>query len=502
MGLFDQTDDQWLARLTRTLDDQQQAAELWWKYYDNCQPLAYVARILMEQGERFPPVLLNWSEQVVGAQEERLDVEGFTLAGQDTVDDDLTAVWQDNDLDEGSGEAHIAAMVAGRSFIMLGSADSPLLSGIADATDTTLSGNSPLITVEYSDQVAVEIDPASGRVVAAIKRFPSDNKLAAPDMRCLYLPNRTIVYQGRARKKTVVEQFDTDLADTLAEHRTSPLVPVVPMLNRRRRGRGYSELVDLKPLVDAANQTATNMMAGVEHHAVPRKAALNIDPKDFVDEAGNKVPAWKIATGAVWAIPPATDDEGRRVPVADGERPQLIQFTASDLNNYVTVMKLLALTAGAKYGLPPHYMGYSTENPASADAIRSSEARLVKRVERKQRAYGGAWEQAMRIALVIMGRNPADGNRLETSWRDASTPTAAAMADRTVKLVAENIIDVQQAQEDLGYSPQQIAAMTERRSQTTSDIGGIVANLRSLPVGQPAPAADPNVNGAAAGAGR
>ncbi|MBQ1164473.1 hypothetical protein KBZ21_41550, partial [Streptomyces sp. A73] len=27
-------------------------------------------------------------------------------------------------------------------------------------------------------------------------------------------------------------------------------------------------------------------------------------------------------------------------------------------------------------GLPPHYLGYTTDNPASADAIRSSEAQL------------------------------------------------------------------------------------------------------------------------------
>jgi len=232
--------------------------------------------------------------------------------------------------------------------------------------------------------------------------------------------------------------------------------------------------------------------------ALPRRVFLNVDPSDFTDENGRQIPAWKVAAGAGWAIPPATDEEGRRIPASEGDRPQVIQFTSSDLNNYATVMKQIATLAGSKFGLPPHYMGYSSENPASADAIRSSEARLVKRAERKQRGYGGSWEQAMRIALVLMGRDPNEASRLETIWRDASTPTAAAKADRTVKLVQAGVIDIRQAQEDLGYTKTQIQNMLDRSNSARGQTSNILAGLRNLNVAQgAATGADPAANPAA-----
>jgi hypothetical protein len=472
VALLDQTDDQWLERLQRKRRKQQQDHADLWAYYDNEQPLAYVARILLEQGDRFPPLRVNWSELIVASVEERLDVEGFRLAGADEVDEDLSHVWQDNDLDENSGEAHVASMVCGQSYVMLGPSDTDI----------------PLVTVEYSDQVAVEVDPGSRRVISALKVWKSDDALTAEDMAQLYLPGRSITYQHGAKGPKVVEKTKDGWSKTLEAHQTSPLVPVVPMLTRSRRGLGHSELADIIPLVDAVNQTATNMLAGVEHHALPRRWAINLDPAMFTDEAGHQLKAWQVAAGYLWAVPPPVDEDGRRIAAGEGDRPQIGQFTASDLNNYIAVIKQIATLAASKYGLPPHYLGYSSENPASADAIRSSEARLVKRAERHQRGKGGTWERAMRIALAMMGRDPAEGNRMETVWRDPSTPTASAIADRAVKLVQAGIIDTEQAQEDCGYTPAQRALMKDRMGSDGARTSNILAGLK-------------NLNGAAGGAG-
>lgn len=513
MTLLDQSDDEWLERLQRKRAAQELEHAKLWAYYDNEQPLAYVARILQEQGDRFPPLRVNWSELIVSAVEERLDVEGFRLAGADDVDADLSHVWQDNDLDESSGEAHIAAMVAGQSYIMLGPAP--------DNSDT----GTPVVTVEYGDQVSVEVDPATRRVIAALKVWKSDDLLTIADMAQLYLPGRSITWQHGAQGMKPVDKTSDGWAKALERHQTSPLVPVVPMNNRVRRGLGHSELNDVIPLVDAVNQTATNMLAGVEHHALPRRWAINLDPAMFTDEQGNQLKAWQVAAGYLWAVPPPVDEDGRRIPAGEGDRPQIGQFTASDLNNYIAVIKQIAQLAASKYGLPPHYLGYSSENPASADAIRSSEARLVKRAERKQRGFGGAWERAMRIALAMMDRNPADGNRMETVWRDPSTPTASAIADRAVKLVAAGVIDTEQAQEDCGYTPQQRALMKQREGDNGARTSNILAGLKGLNAaaggadlpGQPGPGAPPaqgqqppvpagppnqSGNGAAAGPGR
>src|SRR5690606_16792788 len=128
-------------------------------------------------------------------------------------------------------------------------------------------------------------------------------------------------------------------------------------------------------------------------------------------------------------------------------------FQAASLSNFHESINQLARLVASVAGLPPHYLGYSTDNPASADAIRSSEARLVKRAERKQRAFGGSWEQVMRLVRRFQsGDWDPRLLRLETVWRDASTPTVAQAADAVAKKHAEGIITTRQAREDLGYT--------------------------------------------------
>lgn len=460
--LSDLTDDDWFRRLDARRSQYVSDVEKYWQYYDNEQSLAYVAKILVEQGDRFPPLRINWPALVVDSLEERLDIEGFRLGGSDSLDDDLAGVWQANDLDEASGEAHIAALVARQAYIMAG----PGLTG------------APLMTIEYPDQVAVEVDPGTKRVVAALKVWSSDQDSPTADMAQVMLPGRLVLFERGKKVGESPQKWDK----ALEQHQTSPLVPVVPILNRPRRGLGRSELDQIIPIADGVNQTATNMLAAIEHHALPRRWATNVSQADFVDAEGKPIPAWKIATGAVWAVPRADDDGDG----AAGEKPEVGQFSASDLTNFHNSIKQLATLAASLYGLPPHYMGYSSENPASADAIRSSEARLVKRAERRQRSFGGSWERAMRIALAIMGRDPAEADRLETVWRDAATPTRAAKADAAVKLVAGGIIDQDQAWDDLGYTAGQQQRMRERRD--TQSVDNILTGLRTLDLGNAAPA--------------
>lgn len=464
---LDLTDDEWFARLEARRADQERSTKRYWEYYDNEQPLAYVAKILVEQGDRFPPLKINWSALAVDSVEERLDVEGFRLGSAADLDDELAAIWQANDLDEGSGEGHICALNARQSYIWLGAG---------------VDSDVPLITVEYPDQVAVELDPATRRTVAALKTWSSDTVRGTNDMAELVLPGlrgagaRLITFE-RGEK---VDETTLGWSKALERHQTSPLVPVVSMLNRPRRWVGRSELDPIIPLVDGVNQVATNMLAAIEHHALPRRWAMNVAESDFVDAQGNPIPAWKIATGAVWAIPRADDDTG---VLGEQAQPKVGQFTAADLNNFHGSIRQLAVLTSGLLGVPAAYLGYASDNPASADAIRSSEARLVKRAERRQRTFGGAWERAMRIALAMIGRDPSEANGLETVWRDAATPTRAAQADAAVKMLQVGVIDEVQAQIDAGYTKAQRDAMERRRGSRLDRTDSIVAGIRGIDLG-------------------
>ncbi len=425
--------------LAEHLRDDSRMARKWSAYYEGKQPISYLpAELIRELGDRVRSVVVNWPELVVDSLEERLDVEGFRVAGGDT-DERMWGFWQDNDLDEASQVAHLEALVAGRSFVIVGAGeDRPVVS-----------------TVESAEQVGVDVDPRTRRVRSALKAWKDGNEAHAT----LYLPNSTHYLVGNAAfLDGEWTEYDRDEHDLGA-------VPVVPIVNRPRlMSSGRSELESVAPLADAANKIATDMMVAAEFHAMPRRWVVGMGPEDFKDPEGRPLSKWSQVAGRVWA---AEDTEAK-----------MGQFPEAQLSNFHQTIDTLAALVASIAGLPPHYLGKATDNPASADAIRSAEARLVKRAERRQRAFGGAWEQVMRLAARFeSGEWDESLVRLETIWRDASTPTRAQAADAAVKLHAEGIVPTSQTREDLGYTQEQIARMEAEDRAEVSRMAGLDVSM-------------------------
>lgn len=396
------------------------------RYYEGQQPLRYMApQLEQELGPQITQLVLNWPRLGVDAYESRLDVEGFRVAGEARGSEELWRIWQANDLDEVSQQAHLEALITGRSFVIVGP-------GEDRAT--------PLITVEHPSQVAVRRDPGTRQVTAAIKRWTDDDDVVNTT---LYLPDETRYYRQPKSKLELVRRVGHGWG----------VVPVVPIVNRPRMlcPDGVSELVDVIPIADAANKMATDMMVAAEFHAMPRRAWFGMSEEDFTDEHGNPISVWSRIAGREWATERTQDEAG------------VVQFAEADLRNFHESIKVLAQLASQILALPPHYMGFATANPPSADAIRSAEAQLVKRCERKQSVFGGSWEQVMRIAARIAGvEGGQDLRLLETVWRNPATPTVAQKADAAVKLYAAGISTLEQTREDVGYTPAQRQIMADQ----------------------------------------
>ncbi len=449
---MDDTAPKWLDLLIDKQRRQVPDLRKWSAYYEGRQPLSYIAdELVKEMDGRIRPVVLNWPRLVVDSLEERLDVEGFRLGNGAKADPRLWQWWQDNDLDEQSSQAHIAALSERRAFVIVGSGDE--------------DGDSPVITVESAQQVTASFDPRDRCIRAAIKTWQDveENVTYAT----LYLPDETRFYRregtGGLRPDgtpAVDESSYTTLTSGVGKwdeymapdnHRLGE-VPVVALVNRPRTltPEGMSELEDVVPLSDAACKIATDMMVAAEFHAMPRRWVVGMGPDDFKDAQGNDVSRWSQIAGRLWAT--------------ENEAAQVGQFPEATLSNFHETLNALAKLVASLSGLPPHMLGMATDNPASADAIRSSEARLVKRAERRQRAFGGSWEDVMRLAVRVfdgVDDASADLKSLETIWRDASTPTVAQKADAAVKLHAEGIATTRQARTDVGYTEAEIARMEE-----------------------------------------
>lgn len=444
------TDQETLAALLDKIDTHLPRLERLDRYYQGKHRLEALGLALPPEMERLRTVI-NWPALAVDSLEERLDVEGFQLGGATSADERLWDWWQANDLDEESSLAHLDALVYGRAYVTVSRGAS--------------AGDPPVITVESPRTMAVTIDPATRAVAAAARVFERD-EAQQPSGVVLYLPGRNVTYRRSNGVWRAAETARFALQETA----------VVPLVNRARLAHrhGVSEMRDVMGLADAACRSLTNLQGAQELLAMPQNIFFGVEKNDFVDQNGNPLPTWEAYLGRMKALA--------------NENAKAIQLPGADLRNFTEVINHYARLVASVTGLPPHFLGMSTDNPASADAIRSAEARLVKRAERRARALGEAWERVMRLALRFVGDDDTAARRLETVWRDPSTPTYAAKADAVVKLFQAGIIPQEAAWEQMGWSPEYRRHL---RSLTSADPADRYLEILQTAGQEPAPVPAP-----------
>src|SRR5690606_31195404 len=138
--------------------------------------------------------------------------------------------------------------------------------------------------------------------------------------------------------------------------------------------QGVSAMEDVIPIADAGARNLTNAQVAQETHAVPARGVIGATKGDFMDETGQPLPQWAAYFGSVWAL--------------GNKDAKTFQFDSSDMSNFERMMDLYARLASGVSALPPNYFGLAADDAASADAIRSREARLVKVAELDQVALG------------------------------------------------------------------------------------------------------------------
>lgn len=402
--------------LTDALSLKASADQKYDKYYEGAQRLDHIGLAVPPDLRRFETVV-NWPRLTTDSLNERLDVKSFILPDEETADPGLREGWDANDLDSEAAKLHLDSFIYGRGFVCVGSNEE--------------DPSRPLITVESPREIVVRVDPRTRRVTEGLRLYGQRENDLTPQYATLYRPNETVWLERGADGRW--REYDRD------PHNMGR-VPIVPFFNRLRPGRwdGVSEMADIVPLTDAAARTLTNLQIAGETHSVPQKYVLGMSKGDFVDSSGAPVPAWEAYFTAIWA------NQNKEAKVG--------QFTASSLSNFHDTVNHYARLVSALSGLPPHFLGFSSENPASADAIRSSESRLVKRAELKQRQFGDAWGRVMAYYLRLRDGTWPDGSRIKVEWHDAATPTVAARADAVVKQVQAGILSRQGAWDDLGWS--------------------------------------------------
>ncbi|WJG11643.1 phage portal protein [Gordonia sp. Swx-4] len=418
------------------------------RYYVGEQPLAFLAPEARKAlGDRFGRIASNLCRLSVTSIAERLRVTGFT--GADVWDD-----WLRNDLDQLAPVAHREALLLGANYVVVW----------ADAQGR------PQVSIESAHQMSVVVDPGTRQIVAACKRWTTDTTTEA-----------TIFEANKVTRLRANNVGATTAGFETVEVLDNPLgvVPVVRLANTDRiLGDPVSEIADLIPLSDALNKILADMMVGSEFYARPRRWATGVElvEEPVVDDEGNPV----LDEDGVPVVEETSPypEETNRMMIAEQAEAKFGQLEASGLTAYSSSIEALLTQIMAVSALPAHYVGITSANPASADAMRAAEAALTARAEAKQALFGRAWEQVARLIVAVRdGVDPAEV-QASVQWADPSTRSIAQEADAVVKLHQAGLLPATYALKRLGYSDSDIVEIrTATRLEAMDSAGADVTSL-------------------------
>lgn len=456
-----------ITRLERRHDQEIPELETLDRYYEGTQGLSYMhPEVWAEVKDRISPVVIYWVQLAIDAIAERLYLQGIK-SGEKDLDDEFLRVWLANGMDVGLSQAITDSLVMRRSYISVG----------ANATDA----ETPLIAPESPLELYVDNDPRTRKGRAALRRYTDvDSYSGGVSARyaTLYLPDRTIwcTWSGgwKEDRRDVHNLGELPIASLVNRPRTRSSTRSPTSLTVERVGR--SDVDPVRSLTDAANKLATDMMVAAEFVAIPLRGLFGVGPDAFKDQEGNPTSPLRAVLGRLLTIP--------------DEEVKAFEFAAAQLANFVAGLRELSQLVGSVTGLPAHYLGTPSDNPASAEAITGSESRLAVRAEGKQPSLGVGIRNVARLIHRFVAKEWADElDTCKLDWRNVRTPTEGAQADASVKLFQAQVIPLKTTRQKLGYDDAEIEEMeTEDELAMQRDPASRLSNALT---GQGAPDNEP-----------
>ena len=420
-------------------------------YYEGKQRLKDL-RISVPPSLRLLNSVVGWAGTAVDVLEERLDFEGWIGGASLGLDE----VYRANELDLESSQGHKDALIYGSGFVFVGK-------GMEGEPD-------PLITIESPKRATAIYDMRTRRPIAAL--LANFDEKGRVDSGSLYLPDTTIYFGATRDGWAEISRDDHGLGR----------VPCAPLINNPRSGDpwGRSEITRaVMSVTDSAMRTLVGAEVAREFYSAPQRYILGASEDAFVDADGNPTEGWSVIQGRVLGIGYNDDD---------GVMPQVGQFQANSPAPYFEQLRAYAQILAAETAIPTSYLGLQTDNPASADAIRALENRLVKKAERRQKQFGRTWTEVAKLSLLIRdGAIPDQVNAVRPIWRDASTPTVAASTDAAVKLIQAGVLlpDSEVTYNRLNFSDSEKAQI--ERDKARAGATNLVAQLAQAANPTPAP---------------
>lgn len=428
----------WISRLYKQLVTRREEVQFFEDYYSGNHPLPWVAPQARDEFRRIVQMTRsNYMGLVVDATAERLAIEGFRFGDDATADKDTWRIFQANNLDSDSDMAWLEALIAKVSYFHVAP-------NAADAS-------TPHIWVEHASQAIVEHTPGSNRRhrAASLKVWDDDwtqqihatLQLDADGGRIYKFKAQRLRSGGAPQSPQWVER---EVAGEQPNGQRMNPLGVVSMVevpnNPRLLDGGVSELYDLTDIQDRVNKTLFDRLQTQEFGVDPQKWA-----KAFPDE----------------------DDDGNPNVVEFGKNRMITtniaetgfgNFAVAPLDPYNLAKREDVKDIASRSRTPAQYLLGEMSN-VNGETLKASESGLISKVRQRQRPFGEAAEETMRIARRAAGLKSEGDVRMETMWRDPQYRTEGELTDAVVKRVQAGLSSLRQGREDVGYSATQIERM-------------------------------------------
>lgn len=295
---------------------------------------------------------LGWCTKAVDALADRLVFKEFA---NDNFE--LNEIFNLNNPDIFFDSAILSALIASCAFVYISMGD---------------EGYPRLQVIEASNATGI-LDPITGLLKEGYAVLDRDNK-GKPSLEAHFLCDRTDFYNGN------------DLVDTRSNPADVPLL--VPIIHRPDAVRPFGRSRITRACMyyqGHAKRTLERADITAEFYSFPQKYIVGLS------QTAEPMDKWKATISSMLQF---TKDE-------DGDAPKLGQFTSTSMSPFTEQLKTIASSFAGETGLTLDDLGFVTDNPSSAEAIKASHETLRVTARKAQRCFGSGFLNVGYVARCL-----------------------------------------------------------------------------------------------------
>lgn len=364
------------------LDKHALRVNLRYKYYDEKYQDRDIGIVIPKEIKDKYRAVMGWSTKSVDALADRLVFKGFA---NDIFN--LEEIFNLNNPDIFFDSAILSALIGSCCFIYISKAE---------------TGEARLQIIEASQATGI-IDPITGLLTKGYAVLSRDD-LGNPIEEAYFLDNKTEIHKNGKCEAEIVNPTGVPL--------------LVPIIYRPDAVRPFGRSRISRAVMyyqEYAKRTLERADISAEFYSFPQKYLIG------TSQDAEPMDKFKATIASILEI---TKDE-------DGDVPKLGQFQQQSMAPFTEQLKTLASIFAGETGLTLDDLGFATDNPSSAEAIKASHETLRTTARKAQRCFGSGFLNVGYVARCLQDDYPylrEQFYKTKATWYPVFEPDVAALS--------------------------------------------------------------------------